>query len=34
MAAYTHHVLNLEKENADIYAFIYEALASTLDDSL
>ena len=34
MAAYTHHALNIGKENLDIYAFIYEALASTLDDSL
>ncbi|WP_304509462.1 hydroxylamine reductase [Anaerotignum sp.] len=34
MAAYTHHALNIGKEDLDIYAFIYEALASTLDDSL
>ncbi len=34
MAAYTEHALNLGKEDPDIYAFIYEALAATLDDSL
>lgn len=34
MAAYTEHALNLGKEDNDIYAFIYEALAATLDDSL
>lgn len=34
MAAYTHHALNIGKEDLTIYAFIYEALASTLDDSL
>ena len=34
MAAYAHHALNLGKEDADIYAFAYEALAKTLDDSL
>ena len=34
MAAYTEHALNLGKENADIYAFLYKALAATLDDSL
>lgn len=34
MAAYTHHALNIGKENIEIYGFIYEALASTLDDSL
>ncbi|MDK2808377.1 MAG: hydroxylamine reductase [Clostridiales bacterium] len=34
MAAYTHHALNIGKENAAIYQFIYEALAATLDDSL
>lgn len=34
MAAYTEHAYNLGKENQAIYAFIYEALASTLDDSL
>jgi len=34
MAAYTYHALNIGKENNDIYAFIYEALAATLDDAL
>jgi hydroxylamine reductase len=34
MAAYTHHALNLGKENLDIYAFIYEALDATLNDNL
>ncbi len=34
MAAYTEHAVNLEKENNDIYSFIYEALAATLNDSL
>lgn len=34
MAAYTDHALNLGKENFEIYTFIYEALVSTLDDSL
>lgn len=34
MAAYTHHALNIGKENLDINAFIYEALVATLDDSL
>ena len=34
MAAYTHHALNIGKENTEINAFIYEALAATLDDSL
>ena len=34
MAAYTHHALNIGKENAEIYTFIYEALAATLDSSL
>lgn len=34
MAAYTHHALNIGKEDIAISAFIYEALASTLDDSL
>jgi hydroxylamine reductase len=33
MAAYTHHALNLGKEDDSIYTFIYEALAATLDDS-
>ncbi len=34
MAAYTEHALNLGKENPEIYAFVYEALAATLDNSL
>lgn len=34
MAAYAEHALNLGKENIEIYSFIYEALAKTLDDSL
>lgn len=34
MAAYTEHALNLGKEDVSINAFIYEALAATLDDSL
>ncbi|MFH1511876.1 MAG: hydroxylamine reductase [Bacillota bacterium] len=34
MAAYTEHALNLGMENPDIYAFMYEALAATLDDGL
>jgi len=34
MAAYTHHALNIGKENLEINEFIYEALAATLDDSL
>lgn len=34
MAAYTHHALNIGKEDLDIYAFIYEGLAATLDDTL
>lgn len=34
MAAYTLHALNLGKENPEIYAFMYEILADTLDDAL
>ncbi len=34
MAAYTHHALNIGKENFEIYGFIYEALSATLDDSI
>lgn len=34
MAAYAHHALNLGKENDEIYSYIYEALAATLNDSL
>ena len=33
-AAYAQHALNLGKEDTDLYAFTYEALAATLDDSL
>ncbi|HQF36820.1 MAG TPA: hydroxylamine reductase, partial [Candidatus Dojkabacteria bacterium] len=34
MAAYGEHAKNIGKEDLDINAFIYEALAATLDDSL
>lgn len=34
MAAYAEHAVNIGKEDPDIYAFIYEALALTLNDSL
>ena len=34
MAAYAEHAKNLGKEDSSIYAFIYKALAATLDDSL
>ena len=34
MAAYAEHAKNLGKENPEISAFIYEALAATLDDTL
>jgi len=34
LAAYVEHALNLGKEDSSIYAFIYEAMASTLDDTL
>lgn len=34
LAAYTHHAFNLGKENNELYHFIYEALASTLNDDL
>ncbi|HZJ58329.1 MAG TPA: hydroxylamine reductase [Clostridia bacterium] len=34
LAAYTHHALNIGKEDYDLYAFVYEALAATIDDSL
>ncbi|HHT54243.1 MAG TPA: hydroxylamine reductase [Clostridiales bacterium] len=34
MAAYAEHAANIGKEDPEIYAFIYEALAKTLDDSL
>jgi hydroxylamine reductase len=34
MAAYVHHALNLGREKDEIYAFAYQALAKTLDDTL
>jgi hydroxylamine reductase len=34
LAAYTHHAYNLGKEDNDIYAFVYEGMAATLDDTL
>ena len=34
MAAYAEHAKNLGKEDVSIYAFIYKALAATLDDTL
>ncbi len=34
IAAYAEHAKNIGKEDLDINAFIYEALAATLDDSL
>ncbi len=34
LAAYAHHALNLGSEDGEIYAFVYEALAKTLDDTL
>ena len=34
MAAYAEHAKNIGKEDLEINAFIYEALAATLDDSL
>ncbi len=34
LAAYAEHAVNLGKENNDIYSFIYEALAATLNNSL
>lgn len=34
MAAYTHHALNLGKENEALYGFLYEALAATLNEKL
>lgn len=34
MAAYTEHAKNIGKESLEISAFIYEALAAILDDSL
>ncbi|MGI6678716.1 MAG: hydroxylamine reductase [Dehalobacterium sp.] len=34
LAAYAHHAINLGKEKDELYAFTYQALAATLDDSL
>lgn len=34
LAAYTLHALNIGREKDELYAFIYEALAATLNDSL
>ncbi len=34
MAAYAEHAANIGKEDPAIYAFIYEAMAATLDNSL
>ncbi|WP_206457835.1 hydroxylamine reductase [Anaerovorax sp. IOR16] len=34
MAAYAEHAKNLGKEELDIYTFIYDAMAATLDDTL
>lgn len=34
IAAYTEHAMNIGKENLSINAFVYEALAATLNDSL
>lgn len=34
LAAYSHHALNIGKEDNGLYAFFYEALAATLDNSL
>ncbi|MGI5876332.1 MAG: hydroxylamine reductase [Dethiobacteria bacterium] len=34
MAAYAEHAKNIGRDNPDVNAFIYEALAATLDDSL
>jgi len=34
LAAYAEHAVNIGKENGEIYDFVYEALAATLDDSL
>jgi hydroxylamine reductase len=33
-AAYAHHALNLGKESDEIYSFVYEAMAATLNDHL
>ncbi len=34
IAAYVEHALNIGKENLEIYDFIYQALAATLDDTI
>ena len=34
LAAYAEHAVNIGKENGEIYDFVYEALAASLDDSL
>ncbi|NMB25341.1 MAG: hydroxylamine reductase, partial [Firmicutes bacterium] len=34
LAAYAEHALNIGKENDGLYAFLYKALAATLDDRL
>jgi hydroxylamine reductase len=34
MAAYADHALNIGKEDPEIYEFVYEALAKSLDDTL
>ena len=34
MSAYAHHALNLGKEDAQIFEFIYKAMAATLNDQL
>ncbi|MEX1377298.1 MAG: hydroxylamine reductase [Eubacteriales bacterium] len=34
MAAYTEHAYNIGKEDKEIYSYVLEALAATLDDSL
>jgi hydroxylamine reductase len=34
ISAYTHHAIHIGKEDFELYDFIYEALAATLDDQL
>jgi hydroxylamine reductase len=34
LAAYAEHAANIGKEDPSVYAFVYEAMAATLDDSL
>ena len=34
ISAYTHHALNIQKENLEIYRFIYEALEATQNPNL